>query len=467
MKVTLFGKILVGFIVAFVLTVALAALDFYSTIRLTRAHEQLEESKNRVILLEETASLVKDIQRSHRGFIVTRDNRFLDPYYNSLQIVGTVKARLMTEAWPERTKDSATKITALLDKKVDLAHEALFNRTNLEADAAVKKIMEGKQVADSIYVLTAANKKYELDAQKLINDSVQRWLTTNEIVISTSLVTFLLLLVIGMLKLAQTLKERNKLYNALQQTNEEIHDKNEELNLLVEGLNQTNATLSQRNQDLQFFSYAISHDLKSPLRKLKIKTENALETMQIDSANKETFQGILRSTHRLNDLVDKLLTYAHAGTEAISKERIDMHAMVMEIIEEVRADSTCEILVPNALHASSADPALIRQVWINLLTNAIKFSAGAESPRVQVTSQSAADYIEYSVSDNGVGFEQGRVNELFEIFKRLHDSQYAGSGIGLAIVKRIVVSHGGEVSAVSEKGKGSRFWFRLPRTNDA
>ena len=233
------------------------------------------------------------------------------------------------------------------------------------------------------------------------------------------------------------------------------------------------AELQHSNQELESFSYSVSHDLRTPLRAIDgfaaILDEDHREA--IGAAGRQHLATIRRNTQRMARLIDDLLDFARLGRTPIATRTIDMDALVRDVIRDLRgllADAEKAEINLHTLPAAEGDATLLRQVWVNLLSNALKFSAGQDHPRIEIGGESAGDQCAYYIRDNGVGFDMNYDDKLFGVFQRLHGvDEFPGSGVGLAIVKRIVARHGGGVSAESVVGAGATFRFTLPRAAGA
>jgi light-regulated signal transduction histidine kinase (bacteriophytochrome) len=183
-----------------------------------------------------------------------------------------------------------------------------------------------------------------------------------------------------------------------------------------------------------------------------------------DDDVKIAFVKIQRNVKRMGQLIDDLLAFARLGRNAIPKRIVDMESLVKRVVREAGLQHPNKVNFSiRALHHSSGDPALLAQVWINLISNAIKYSRNQTDPQVEIGSLKNDDETIFYVKDNGVGFEIKYVDKLFGVFQRLHsDAEFEGTGIGLAIIKRIISKHGGKVWAEGELNKGATFYFSLP-----
>lgn len=234
------------------------------------------------------------------------------------------------------------------------------------------------------------------------------------------------------------------------------------------------ATVQQRttelqaiNQELADFSYTVSHDLRAPIRAIdgfsKVLTKNL--NGQLDQRSRHYLDVIVENTERMGHLIDDLLSFSRMGRLDQQLAEYDMFELVQRVIEtesQGRDVSNVTFEVEPLIPCLS-DKAMIRQVWANLINNALKFSSPDKGAIINISSQEEPERVVYKITDNGVGFEMEFVGKIYGIFQRLHsDEEFEGTGVGLAIVARIVERHGGEAWAESDLGKGSTFYFSLP-----
>lgn len=232
--------------------------------------------------------------------------------------------------------------------------------------------------------------------------------------------------------------------------------------------------LQQVNADLQSFSRSVSHDLKGPLGSVRIVLENLLarEAPRLSDAGRRSLAMLATECRRLTELIDELLTLAMVEQRELQPAPVAMQGLVQAVLDGLRAlpaddpagaaAARAELVVP-ALPEVQGDAVLLRQVWHNLLANALKFSGRSAAPRIEVGVQRLPTEWVFSVADNGAGFDMSQAARLFGVFQRLHrSSDYPGTGVGLSIVKRVVHRHGGRVWASAEPGRGATFFFALP-----
>lgn len=222
------------------------------------------------------------------------------------------------------------------------------------------------------------------------------------------------------------------------------------------------------NKEIEAFSYSISHDLRSPLRAIGGFSRALMEDFydKFDDDGQRYLKNIIDNSQRMGQLIDDLLAFSRLGRKQIVKDEIDINEMVSNVIEELKQTDTfhkCKIEVGN-LPSISADSAMIKQVFINLLSNAGKFTRHVDNPLIIIDSFSSYLGNIYYVKDNGAGFNMKYIDKLFGVFQRLHsDTEFEGTGVGLALVQRIINKHEGEVWAQAEINEGATFYFSLPK----
>jgi two-component system, sensor histidine kinase and response regulator len=230
---------------------------------------------------------------------------------------------------------------------------------------------------------------------------------------------------------------------------------------------QRSAELAAAYHDLESFSYSISHDLRAPLRSMDgfaaiLESEFAA---QLGDEGRRILNIIRAGSQKMDELIVSLLEFSRAGRSALQFDRVDMTLLADAAAREVQALYTgpeAQIDIAD-LPPVQADPVVIRQVWCNLIGNALKYSAKRATPKISVSGRIDNGEAIYQVEDNGAGFDMRYADKLFGVFQRLHRSEdFSGSGVGLAIVHRIIARHGGRIWAKSSPDAGACFQFALP-----
>lgn len=248
-----------------------------------------------------------------------------------------------------------------------------------------------------------------------------------------------------------------------QHTENQLRILNEELEKRVA---ERTEKLENANRELEAFSYSVSHDLRAPLRAV-VGFSNILlddHADQLDDDGKRMLKVIESNTLRMGGLIDDLIAFARIGKQALSLHPTDMNALVHEVLSEFHVNEAPHITITvDELPVGHADQRLIKQVWHNLIANALKYSALNPQPRIRISGKRDDDAVVYQVSDNGVGFEMEYYDKLFGVFQRLHSNpEFEGTGIGLALVKRILEKHEGRIWAEGVPDEGATFYFALP-----
>jgi signal transduction histidine kinase len=225
------------------------------------------------------------------------------------------------------------------------------------------------------------------------------------------------------------------------------------------------AELEAANQELNSFSYSVSHDLRAPLRAVDGYAQMLEEDYgeRLEQEGRRLLSVVRASSRRMGSLIDDLLRFSRLGKQAPAKHPIDMTVLVREVLDELVPATTAALTVA-PLPFADADRALLKQVWLNLIGNAFKYSGKRPDPRIEIDGREEQTENVYSVRDNGAGFDMRYAAKLFGVFQRLHrEDEFPGTGVGLAIVHRVVTRHGGRVWAEGTPGEGACFHFSLPK----
>jgi len=261
--------------------------------------------------------------------------------------------------------------------------------------------------------------------------------------------------VIGASKIARDITARKRAEQQVQKLNAELNDRV--------------AELAASNKELESFSYSVSHDLRAPLRQIdgfsKILLTTAVQSLSPDA--KECLQQIREGTRHMGQLVDDLLNFSRLGRQELIKQTVDLDALVRSIVTELQQEIK-ERRVTWQVHplpAAECDNALVKQVFRNLFSNALKFTRQRAETVIEVGHRVEDGQNVYFVRDNGVGFDMKYADKLFGVFQRLHlQEEFEGTGVGLATVQRIVLKHGGRIWAQAELNGGATFSFTLRRS---
>ncbi|MBP8646735.1 MAG: PAS domain-containing protein, partial [Syntrophobacteraceae bacterium] len=264
-----------------------------------------------------------------------------------------------------------------------------------------------------------------------------------------------------MLGIHTDITERKLMEEKVRELNEELEDR----------VRERTEQLESTNKELEAFAYSVSHDLRAPLRAI-IGFTRILEddyASSLDAEGRRVCSVVVNEARRMSRLIDDLLAFSRLSRTRMRESSIDMAALATSVFDELTtAEERDRIeLRMGSLPRATGDENLIRQVWVNLLSNSIKFSSKRERAVVEVGGDRNQGETRYWVHDNGAGFDMGYADRLFGVFQRLHgEEEFEGTGVGLAIVQRVIHRHGGRVWAESSPNEGATFHFSLPQKGD-
>lgn len=221
------------------------------------------------------------------------------------------------------------------------------------------------------------------------------------------------------------------------------------------------------NRELEAFSYSVSHDLRAPLRAINGYAQILIEDHEINlnAEGMRKLRNIKHYANHMGTLIDELLAFSKLGRTGLKKTHINMNELVEGVVIDLEKSVQHKAKIKiRKLSELYADYGLMHQVMFNLISNAIKYSSKKEKPEIEISSEEKDDYIITRVKDNGAGFDMKYANKLFGVFQRLHlQEDFEGTGVGLAIVQRIISKHGGTIWAKAETEKGAEFYFSIPK----
>lgn len=228
--------------------------------------------------------------------------------------------------------------------------------------------------------------------------------------------------------------------------------------------------VQKRTKDLESFVYSVSHDLRAPLRAVNGFSEILKQELKSVEGNEtiDRYVGfIIDNAKRMNQLIEDLLQFSRMGNKKLVKEEINMSELIDEVHKEILIQfpeyENHKLSIDSELPQVSGDRALLKQVVVNYMSNAYKYSAKKDKPELRINVKSENELYQFCFADNGAGFDEKYGSKLFQVFQRLHDgSEFEGNGIGLAMVKQIIENHGGEVKGEGVLNEGAKFYFSLP-----
>ncbi len=269
----------------------------------------------------------------------------------------------------------------------------------------------------------------------------------------------------GRTKLLATLEQRVR--ERTQELEEHKTSLEDSVNARTRELTESNQRLVAANDALEGFSYSVSHDLRAPLRAIDGFSGLLLEehASGLDQEGLSFLNAIRTNIGKMSQLIDDLLAFSRIGRVELKRTDLDMEEIARTAYNELEPATAgrCIEFRLRPLPRAKADAAMMKQVFVNLFDNAIKYSAPTPKALIEVEGRIVDDEAVYLIKDNGVGFDMKYVGKLFGVFQRLHGaSEFSGTGIGLSIVKRIITRHGGQIWAAGKPGEGATFGFALP-----
>jgi signal transduction histidine kinase len=450
-----------GFALAAAILFLVGAVSFQSAqtaqqraLSVAHTHEVMQS-------IQEVLTLMTDAETGQRGFLVTGRDEYLEPFVRAKARLPQALERLrgLTADNPEQRVRLGRMERYGNDK---LALLALTPGLRTDVDKLREAIQggAGKRVMDLFRAEIASMTRAE---QALLE---QRGRESEESAAFTKQITIagfaLSLALIGVS------------YLMLRQEGEERARAEAQVHALNSRLARRATQLEVSNRELEGFSYSVSHDLRIPLRAVSGYAQIMEEDYGagLDGEGRRLLALVRGNANMMNTLIDDLLTFSRLGNKALKKSEIDMEQLARAAVQQCASAEAAgqasseaaprEIRIgrlPNA----PGDAALLRQVWTNLIANAIKYSAARSPAHIEVSGDVQGDEAVYHVRDNGVGFDMRYAHKLFGVFQRLHGvDEYPGTGVGLAIVQRVVMRHGGRVWADAKPEQGATFSFTLP-----
>jgi len=407
------------------------------------------DTRTVIITLKDNLTILLNAETGERGYTITGDINYLQPYIEAREKIpansSTLRTMMQGNEAVERELDT---LFFYINAKMNFIEKVnLLKKDNNEP--AIKDLLnkgQGKYLMDRVRQsnqrLQSGEEELFAERQKVTDKSI----TTTRIVFITA----------GLLSLLVTLFLASVIINELNRRTR--HEK-----ILREYARE----LQSKNEEIEQFAFIASHDLQQPLRSIANFTGLLDEKLgdNTDAETKQYMRFISGGAHRMSTLINDLLEYSRAGKE-MERVKINCNQMVGEVLHELSAvikesGATVTIGVLPTLYGYAS----LKSVFGNLIGNAVKYTKKNDAPVVSVTCKDQGKEYLFAIKDNGIGIEAKYAERIFVIFQRLHTrNEYAGTGIGLSICKKIVELHGGKISVSSEPGEGSTFNFTIPKT---
>jgi signal transduction histidine kinase len=442
-------RVLAAFLVALALLILAGGYTYTTSVAFADSVEWVAHTQEVRVSLAELSGSMADAELAQRDFLLTADRgrkegfeRLIDDATARLESL----ARLVADN-PSQQANLAV-LRAAVTRRIDVMRAA-FTAFDHFGVAAARAVIAVARRAGANTDIPALVKRMDEAEVRLLSER-QGASEHNRVVTFISLVVTLALATMLFMGLFRGIRSEMKIRENLEQ---ELQAKAKQL--------------EESNQELESFSYSVSHDLRAPLRAIDgfalMMEEDYLD--RLDAEGRRYLTVIRENTKRMGALVDDLLAFSRLGRQAVSKSPVNMEALVREVLDEALRDhkGTPPLVQIEQLPTANADRGLLRQVWVNLISNALKYGSKSAHPTITVSGQRSPTECAYVIRDNGVGFSMDYVEKLFGVFQRLHRAdEFEGSGVGLAIVHRIVSRHGGRIWAEGAINQGAIFSFALP-----
>lgn len=459
-------KTLTGLGVASVILISINALSYWSVIEHKKASDLVTQSRKRVQILESVLSTLKDAETGQRGYLITGQESYLKPYNIAVNTIAQQIKQLeaLTAAFPSQ-QQQIKRLSPLIIAKLTELKQTIDLRKNRGFDAAVQMVLthEGQQLMEQIrekfqQLQVENNEQFQQRLERRQRDSRRV-----QYIISGGIVLNLLAFYLVYRAIQQEMIKRRQAEASLQQLNEELENRVQERTAQLKA---ANANLIRSNQELEQFAYVASHDLQEPLRAVNSYAQLLARKYQgnLDAKADKYINYLVEGATRMQQLINDLLEFSRVGTRGKELVATDCEQVLSQVLQNLKvaiAENNA-IVTHDSLPALTGDETQLIQLFQNLLSNAIKFRR-EEPPQVHISVQQRAKEWIFAVQDNGIGMESEYFDRIFTIFQRLHSkSEYPGTGIGLAVCKKIVERHGGRIWVESQLGSGTVFYFTLP-----
>lgn len=469
--------------------VVITANSFYvvSTLNDLSALEARLFTTNRVInAVNRLHVAVLRVESGQRGYMLTGDEEYLTDYTETLSVIGELMDEVEVSSFSSDIEEQSARIEKLLALTKEKVNEVIegveLYKAGNEQQAVIlvnsdKGINLYKQFERIFREIDGSER--DMQGTHLANLMSLRRDSVNTLIISSA--TTLLLIITVFLLLKINSREHEKYQADLESVNEDLEsriaDRTQELSVYSD-------ELARSNRELEDFAFVASHDLQEPLRKIRA-FGNRLESGYndvIDERGKDYLARMLNAAERMSMLISDLLAFSRVSTRGKDFDDVNLKTAVESILGDLEiaiTEKSAQINVGD-LPTVRGDKSQLEQVFLNLLSNALKFQSEGVTPVVNVSARDATEeetkdlllseeyeWTKITVSDNGIGFDQSFAEKIFAPFQRLHGrSEYKGTGIGLAVCRRIVERHNGQITATSALGKGATFSIIMPKDSE-
>lgn len=488
MNLSLGHKIALGFGLALAMLLCLGLIFYRNTKLLIRIARSADHRQLVVEKLEATFHELLNAESSSRGFILTGNPSFLKTYQGSIDAV-----RSSLEALRRLTKDSPShqgrlsELEPLIETKISFIKRTVDVRRAGAVEASYNLVAGGEglwlmeDIRGLLEEMRAEEKRKLREELEMAKRAADR---TNVIIIFGTGAAFAAIFLVGSIIVESITSSASKLIEATKKIGEgkldhrlsikardEFGRIGESLNLMAQNLKEKQDELRRINEELEAFSYSVSHDLRAPLRHVAGFSELLMKNASqlLDEKSRRYLETISKSVKQMGTLIDDLLLFSRIGRAEMRLFPVNMDKLVRDALSDFADEvaSRGAVLSIAPMPTVAGDPAMLRLVFVNLFSNALKFTRHIEKPTIEVGAELSEREAIFFVRDNGTGFDMKYADKLFGVFQRLHHQhEFEGTGIGLANVRRIIHRHGGRTWAEGAPGRGATIYFTLPLGED-
>jgi signal transduction histidine kinase len=463
----------VGFSLAIVILLGSGLLSYLNLRRIGRNEALVVHTHTVLDQMHDILATLSEAESGQRSYLITGDARYLVPYAADTTEIGAGLDNLQRLTVDDPVEqERISKLRTLIAARTASLHRGISLRDKSGAEAARAYVLEGqgRREMNSIRDLFRQMDETEFGLLK------QRE-TESRVSYRTALVTLWSSTVVGLVLVGAAFRIAGRELETRRRSEEALEEANNELEGRVErrtqDLNLANESLQRSNRELEQFASVASHDLQEPLRKIQAFGDRLQVRCsdQLGEQGRDYLARMQSSAARMRSLIDALLSFSRITTKAQPFVPVNLANVAEEVVSdlEVRVQQMEGSVEIGELPTVEADPLQMRQLFQNLVGNGLKFARPNQPPVVRVESRmlprenGEIPRYEIAVRDNGIGFEETYLDRIFELFQRLHGRQeYEGTGMGLAICRKIVERHGGEITARSAPNEGATFLVTLP-----
>jgi signal transduction histidine kinase len=453
---------------ASMILLSLNALVYWNFLKQKETSDRVNHSQQSIQKLESVLSSVKDAETGQRGYLLTGRESYLEPYTIAIGTINREIAELKrSTATNLNQQQQIASLEPLIWNKLAELKETIDLKENQSSAAAKQLVLtnQGKELMDRIRTTIQQMQEQE-------NEQLRAWLKAKELEAQRGQWTFFLGVIFTLFAfylvyctVQQETRDRKQAEASFKQLNEQLEAKVQER---TSELKEANGNLLHSNRELEQFAYVASHDLQEPLRAVNSYAQLIVRKYQgnLDAKADKYLGYIMDGATRMQQLIDDLLSFSRVGTQGKPLEPTDNEAVLSQVLDnlQIAIAQSHAVVTHDPLPTILGDEIQLIQLLQNLIGNAIKFRR-EEQPNVHVSAEHRENEWIFSVRDNGIGMEPEYFDRIFMIFQRLHSrSEYPGTGIGLAVCKKIVERHGGRIWLESALGVGTTFYFTIPQT---